>query len=81
MRAVALVVGGLLVIGGAVLVVSADHQRADALAEAKAAVAETRRQLDAAKDSNHRLAEQLTTLRSLIAEQDRRLADTTGLLQ
>lgn len=80
MRAVALIVGGLLLVGGAVVVVSADQQRAQAVGDAKTAVAEARQLLDAKKETNLRLAQTLTELRSRIAEQDAQLSDTTGLL-
>lgn len=80
MRAVALIVGGLLLVGGAVVVVSADQQRAQAVSDAKTAVAEARQLLDAKKETNLRLAQTLTELRSRIAEQDAQLSDTTGLL-
>lgn len=36
--------------------------------------------LDVAREANFRLAEQLTTLRTTIAEQETLLSDTTGFL-
>lgn len=81
MRGTAVVVGGLLVVGGAVLVVVADQQRVDALDDARAAVTEVREKLDAARDANLVLAEKLTGLRSHIAEQDSQLSDDTGFLR
>lgn len=81
MRGVAVVVGGLLVIGGAVLVVVADQQRVDALDDARAAVVETREQLEAAREANLVLAEKLTGLRSHISEQDAQLGDDAGFLR
>lgn len=80
MRGVAVVTGGLLLIGGAVLVVVADQQRIDALEEARAAVVDVRETLDTARAANYALAEDLTALRSLIAQQDAQLADATGFL-
>lgn len=80
MRGLAVVTGGLLLIGGTVLVVVADQQRVDSLAEARAAVVQAEEQLDATRDANYLLAEQLTALRTAIAEQETQLADTTGFL-
>lgn len=80
MRGLAVVTGSLLLIGGTVLVVVADQQRVDALAEARAAVEQAEDQLDATRDANYLLAEQLTALRTAIAEQETQLADTTGFL-
>lgn len=80
MRGLAVVTGGLLLIGGTVLVMVADQQRVDALAEARAAVVQAEEQLDATRDANYLLAEQLTSLRTAIAEQETQLADTTGFL-
>ncbi|MGJ0390905.1 hypothetical protein [Microbacterium sp. CGR1] len=80
MRGLAVVTGGLLLIGGTVLVVVADQQRVDSLAEARAAVVQAEEQLDATRDANYLLAEKLTVLRTAIAEQETQLADTTGFL-
>lgn len=81
MRGVAVVFGGLLVVGGAVLVAVADQQRVDALDDARAAVIEARENLDAAREVNLVLAERLTELRSRISEQDAQLSDDAGFLQ
>lgn len=80
MRAVAVVAGGLLLLGGTVLIAVADQQRVEALDEAKAAVVEAEERLDVARDANLRLAEKLTALRTVIADQETLLSDTTGLL-
>lgn len=80
MRAVAVVAGGLLLLGGTVLIAVADQQRVDALDEARAAVVEAEERLDVARDANLRLAEKLTALRAAIAEQETLLSDTSGLL-
>lgn len=80
MRRLAVVVGGLLLIGGAVIIVVADQQRVTSLAEVKAAVVQAEEGRDAARSANYDLAEQLTSLRATIAEQDAQLADSTGFL-
>lgn len=81
MRALAVVTGGLLLVGGTVLLVVADQQRVAALHEARAAVVQAEEQLDATRAENYRLAERLTALRATIAEQDAQLEDTTGFLE
>lgn len=81
MRNLAVVVGGLLLVGGAAIVVVADQERAAAVAEVKAQIEQVEQELDASRGENLRLAEQLTALRSQIAEQDAKLADTTGFLK
>lgn len=81
MRGLAVAVGSLLLVGGAVLVVIADQERAAALDEVKAQVVKTQQLFDDARAQNLRLAEQLTGLRSQIAEQDATLSDSTGFLQ
>ena len=81
MRNLAVVVGGLLLVGGAVAVVVADQERASAVAEVKAQIQQVEQELDASRGENLQLAEKLTALRSQIAEQDARLADTTGFLK
>lgn len=81
MRNLAVVVGGLLLVGGAVAVVVADQERASAVAEVKARIQQVEQELDASRGENLQLAEKLTALRSQIAEQDARLADTTGFLK
>lgn len=80
MRGVAVVAGGLLLLGGTVLIAVADQQRVDALAEARAAVIQAEERLELAREVNLRLAEQLTALRTTIAEQETLLADTSGFL-
>ncbi len=80
MRVIAVIFGGLLFIGGAVLVVVADQQRVDALDEARTAVVRTQAELDATREVNLGLAEELTSLRSRLAEQETELADDTGFL-
>lgn len=81
MRGVAVVVGGLLVIGGATIVVLADQQRAAEVAHLHERVEQTTERLDDIGDDNLSLAEQLTALRSRIAEQDAALTDTAGFMQ
>lgn len=81
MRVVAVVVGGLLVIGGATVVVLADQQRAAQVAALHAQIERIEDRLDDADADNLRLAEQLTALRSQIAEQENSLADISGFLQ
>ncbi|WP_394195236.1 hypothetical protein [Microbacterium foliorum] len=80
MRGVAVVAGGLLLLGGTVLIAVADQQRMDALAEARAAVVQAEERLELAREVNLRLAEQLTALRTTIAEQETLLTDTSGFL-
>ncbi|MEV7610027.1 hypothetical protein AB0N61_11135 [Microbacterium sp. NPDC089320] len=80
MRGVAVVTGGLLLVGGAVLIAVADQQRVDALAEARAAVVQAEERLDVAREANLRLAGELTALRAAIAEQEELLSDTSGFL-
>lgn len=81
MRSLAVVVGGLLLVGGAVLVAIADQERAAGVDAVKAEIVRVEQQLDATRDENLQLAERLTTLRTQIAEQDAKLADTTGFLK
>lgn len=81
MRGLAVAVGGLLLVGGAVLVVVADQERTAALAEVRAQVVKTEQLFDDARAHNLQLAEQLTALRTQIAEQDASLSDSTGFLQ
>ncbi|GAA2934047.1 hypothetical protein GCM10010458_16750 [Microbacterium luteolum] len=81
MRNLAVVVGSLLLVGGAVAVVVADQERASAVAEVKAQIQQVEQELDASRGENLQLAEKLTALRSQIAEQDAKLADTTGFLK
>lgn len=81
MRNLAVVVGSLLLVAGIVVVVTADQERAAAVATVKAEIALVEQQLDVSRDRNLELAERLTALRSQIAEQDTELADTTGFLK
>lgn len=81
MRSLAVAVGGLLLVGGAVLVAVADQERTAALDAVKAQVEKTEQQFDEARADNLRLAEQLTALRSEIAKQDEALSDSTGFLK
>lgn len=81
MRVIAVIVGGLLLIGGGVLVAVADQQRVAALEDTKAAVEELRQEFETTQDENAELDEVLATLRSQIAEQEKQFVDTTGLLQ
>lgn len=81
MRGVAVVVGGLLLIGGATIVVLADQQRAAEVAQLQERVEQTTERLDDIGDDNLGLASRLTALRSQIAEQDAELTDTTGFMQ
>lgn len=80
MRGLAVITGGLLLIGGTVLVVVADQQRVAALAEVRVAVVQAEEDLQATRDANYLLAERLTELRSTIAAQETLLSDTTGFL-
>lgn len=80
MRGLAVITGGLLLIGGTVLVVVADQQRVAALAEVRVAVVQAEEELKATRDANYLLAERLTELRSTIAAQETLLSDTTGFL-
>lgn len=81
MRGLAVVVGSLLLVGGGALVVVADQQRAAAVADIEAQIAHLEKELQTSRDDNLHLAEQLTALRSQIAEQDAEIADTTGFLK
>ncbi|KRD54700.1 hypothetical protein ASE34_04385 [Microbacterium sp. Root280D1] len=69
-----------MLLGGTVLIAVADQQRVDALAEARAAVVQAEERLELAREVNLRLAEQLTALRTTIAEQETLLTDTSGFL-
>lgn len=81
MRNLAVAVGCLLLLGGIALVVIADQERLTAIAAVKAEIVRVERALDESRGENLELAERLTALRSQIAEQDAKLADTTGFLQ
>ncbi|WP_315637199.1 MULTISPECIES: hypothetical protein [Microbacterium] len=80
MRNLAVVVGGILLLGGAALLVMADQERAADVAAVKAEIARIEDVLDESQTENLALAERLTELRSRIAEQDTDLSDTTGFL-
>lgn len=81
MRNLAVAVGCLLLLGGVALVAIADQERAASIAAVKAEIVRVERALDASRGQNLELAEELTALRSKIAEQDAEIADTTGFLQ
>ncbi|WP_136035605.1 hypothetical protein [Microbacterium sp. K35] len=81
MRRLAVVIGGLLLLGGAALVVVADQERAASVAAVKAEIARVEDALEASRGDNLELAAQLTALRDQIAEQDAKIADTTGFLK
>ncbi|WP_101847378.1 hypothetical protein [Zhihengliuella sp. ISTPL4] len=80
MRSLAVVIGGILLLGGAALVAVADQQRAADLAAVRAEIDRIEQVLDESQAANLALAERLTELRSRIAEQDTELSDTTGFL-
>ncbi|MEE6388878.1 hypothetical protein V3G71_08520 [Microbacterium paraoxydans] len=80
MRSLAVVVGGILLLGGAVLLGVADQERAAGVAAVKAEIARIEQVLEESQTENLELAERLTALRSRIAEQDDELSDTTGFL-
>lgn len=80
MRVVAVVVGGLLVIGGATVVVLADQQRAANVDSLHAEIERIEDRLDDSAAENLRLAAQLTDLRAQIAEQEKALLDVSGFL-
>lgn len=81
MRWVAFVLGGLLVLGGGALIVIADQERTAAVVQARKAVESAEQRLESARSENLMLAERLTALRSAIADQDDRLAQTEGFLE
>lgn len=81
MRGLAVVAGSLLLVGGALLIVVADQQRAAEVDAVRAQIVQLELQLDSSRDQNLDLADRLTALRSQIAEQDAKLADTTGFLK
>lgn len=80
MRGWVITIGTLLLVGGAALVVAADQQRAAQVAEVENRVEIVSERLEQISDDNMDLARQLTRLRSQIAIQDGRIADTTGFL-
>lgn len=81
MRGLAVTVGGILLLGGAALVVVADQARAGDVAAVKAEIARIEQMLEESQSENLALAERLTDLRSRIAAQDAELSDTTGFLK
>lgn len=81
MRNLAVAVGCLLLLGGVALVAIADQERLTAIAAVKAEIVRVERALDESRGENLELAEKLTALRSQLAEQDAKIADTTGFLQ
>lgn len=81
MRGLAVAAGGLLLLGGMAMVVVADHERVDGIAAIDAEIARLERALSESRSDNLELAKELTALRSLIAEQDAKIADTTGFLK
>lgn len=80
MRSLAVVVGGMLLLGGAALLAVADQERAADVAAVKAEIARIEQVLEESQADNLALAQRLTELRSRIAEQDAELSDTTGFL-
>ena len=80
MRGVAVAVGGLLLVGGAAIVVLADQQRVAEITHLQQQIDQVDARLDDARDENLRLAERLTTVRTQIADDDAALGDTTGFL-
>ncbi|WP_149084426.1 MULTISPECIES: hypothetical protein [Microbacterium] len=81
MRGLAVTVGGILLLGGAALVVVADQARAGDVAAVKAEIARIEQMLEESQSENLALAERLTDLRLRIAAQDAELSDTTGFLK
>ncbi|WP_045264214.1 hypothetical protein [Microbacterium oxydans] len=80
MRSLAVAIGCLLLVGGVTLVAIADQERLASIAAVKAEVVRIERALESTRGENLDLAEQLTALRSQLAEQDAQIADTTGFL-
>ena len=80
MRGVAVAVGGLLLVGGAAIVVLADQQRVAEITHLQQQIDQVDARLDDARNENLRLAERLTTLRTQIDDDDAALGDTTGFL-
>lgn len=81
MRGVLVAAGCVLLIGGTTVLVVADHERTRQLEAIRAQIAQVEDRLDTTRSENLALAETLTALRSQIAEQDAKLADTTGFLR
>ncbi|GAA1167386.1 hypothetical protein MOX01_31820 [Microbacterium oxydans] len=80
MRGLAVAVGCLLLVGGITVVAIADQERLESIAAVKAEIVRIERALETTRGDNRELAEQLTALRSQLAEQDAQIADTTGFL-
>lgn len=80
MRGLAVAVGCLLLVGGITVVAIADQERLESIAAVKAEIVRIERALETTRSDNRELAEQLTALRSQLAEQDAQIADTTGFL-
>ncbi|WEK62081.1 MAG: hypothetical protein P0Y60_04805 [Candidatus Microbacterium colombiense] len=81
MRGLAVVVGGLLLVGGAVLVAVADQERVAGVEAVKAQIEKTETLLRDTRAENLELAEKLTALRTAIAEQDAEITDSAGFLK
>ena len=81
MRILALALGALLLVGGGALVVLADQEREATLEQMQQNVAVLDANLERARTENLQRAEQLTALRSAIAEQRAQLADTDEFLE
>lgn len=81
MRILALALGALLLVGGGALVVLADQEREATLEQMQQNVAVLDANLERARTENLQRAEQLTSLRSAIAEQRAQLADTDEFLE
>lgn len=81
MRSLAVAAGGLLLLGGMAMVVIADQERVAGIAAIDAEIARLERAVNESRSDNLELAKELTALRSLIAEQDAKIADTTGFLK
>lgn len=80
MRGLAVAVGSLLLVGGAVLVVVADQERQASLDAVRLQLTQTEERLAETRERNLDLAGALTSLRTRIAEQDAAIADATGFL-
>lgn len=63
------------------MVVIADQERVAGIAAIDAEIARLERAVNESRSDNLELAKELTALRSLIAEQDAKIADTTGFLK
>lgn len=81
MRGVLVAAGCLLLVGGSAVLVVADLERTRHIEDVRAQIVRVEERLDDSRSENLRLAETLTALRSQIAQQDAKLADTTGFLR